>query len=231
MYPQGNGKGWGTGIYYSTEDFCLELFDKPNGDHYGTLIKQGYRRSIIKRNGTEEYPHGTEFLGIGYYDSTVIKVKLNSNETWDTIFWKSNKEGLYVNRQELDEIGLFYGNYSDLLRRENLNGDILKAIQPAKIGVNLEKSCLRLREQASLDSEIITCIPGNDWNEEIVNHLEILSFNENWAKVKVTTLVYSSAADDSADGCGHVPVKEETGWVLAIDDAGYPNIWYAVSSY
>ena len=101
------------------------------------------------------------------------------------------------------------------------------------IGVNLLHSCLNLRTHPSLDSAIVVCLKNNETEGAAITHMELFEIRDGWAWVLVRESVPNVSTNDDSDGeeCSFKVVNEYQGHVKVLDDAGRPNIWYAVTAY
>jgi hypothetical protein len=145
------------------------------------------------------------------------------------VFWKCMKGGVFAKKADLKKQGADYYTYWEYLFKQDLPDRITENKKWANIGVNLTKNCLNLRLENNVKSDKIKCIPGNDGliPQTGANHLRILEHNGNWAKVEVITLSWEAEDDD----CPSKEFSNGIGWVKAIDEKGFPNIWYSVSGY
>ena len=97
----------------------------------------------------------------------------------------------------------------------------------ASLGVNLPKNCLNLRKGPSTSEPIIRCIFPNKVKGQEFSHFSILATKGSWAKVEVASYVLTDAAQSECDYSEH---RKDIGWIKAIDDDGFPNIWFSVTN-
>ena len=96
----------------------------------------------------------------------------------------------------------------------------------AKVGVNLIKNCLNLRTNPEINNNKVICIPSNDFGNAYEVELKILQLEGDWARVKFMELHPTPNHD-----CNATIKNEIIGWVKAIADNGFPNIWFSSTSY
>ena len=64
------------------------------------------------------------------------------------------------------------------------------------------------------------------------SHLEIQKTQGNWAKVEVINYIFEdNFGGESGEDCLYKELNRKTGWLKAIDNSGFPNIWFSVSGY
>ncbi len=95
------------------------------------------------------------------------------------------------------------------------------------MGVNLTKTCLNLRTGPSVESTKIACIPRDLILEEADVRIKILDHSNDWAYILIEAFFNLEGDYD----CPSKLEKGMKGWVKAIADNGFPNIWYSVTSY
>jgi hypothetical protein len=231
MLPRGGDEDWGIGGLFIPNEFEGNIYENTEGKIFGKLetlnglvrLKGKDGKSLGHKYGELEY--------IGHYEYEFIKVKKSNCDDYYKVYWKTSKEGLFVNKKEMEKQGAVFFTYKELLFSDSLSIKKEGFRNWANIGVNLEKSCLNLRTQPNINSEKIKCILGNDWEKEYHTHLKILETNNEWAKVETTEYYYDADLDESGEGCTFIEKNKEIGWVKAIDKSGFPNIWFSVTSY
>lgn len=226
MRPREDDGDWGIGAFYIPNSFEINLYADTLGSK-GLNIKTPRETIEFYDNSTRIWIESYDLEWVGNYNNELLKVKLSQSSNYYTVLWKHKKGGYFVSKDELYKNGAIFYTYKDLLFDTSIELNDRRFFEWSNIGVNLNKNCLRLRTSPDTDSEIITCVQGNDWENTKTTHMKILSSQGDWAHVEVTTLVF---ADDDGDCPSQVENKWK-GWLKAIDDNGFPNIWYAVSSY
>lgn len=188
---------------------------------------------VLDLNNVEltKFKENYDFEWVGGYDLSLIKVFDRSNDKYFKVFGNSEKNGLWISKNEAEDEGVKFLTYESILFNHEIPVEISKFRESANIGVNIEKSCLNLRTIPSKTGNKIICIPGNDWDFKKLAHLEILKQNGKWALVKVTFSEWREIKDEGENDCSYFEIKKEKGWVKAIDDNGFPNIWFSVSAY
>ena len=136
------------------------------------------------------------------------------------------KGGLWIEFDELIKKGSpFYTYHSFILAPDKLPERYQNVFRALSLGVNLFNSCLNLRKERSVDSEVVICIPNNTTDLEY-SEVQIIENRDAWAYVKYQKLVQYEDHGGSGDGCHYKVVKEAYGWIKVIDEKGYPNIWF-----
>lgn len=229
MYPRGGDEDWGIGAYYLPDSFEMEVYTE--GEYIGTLSSSGLTLRSHHAVSDVLAVHRKDLEYVGHFSFELLKVKEFDEDGNAVILWSENREGLCIPREELEKRNCFFFTYQELLQGKIVYQDDIFILNETSIGVNVEQNCLNLRRRASIDSEVLTCIPGNDWAGEKHTHFDILDWEGFWAFVEAKTYAYNEALDEAGEGCGYEVVESKVGWVKAIDDTGFPNIWFAVSSY
>ena len=96
----------------------------------------------------------------------------------------------------------------------------------AKAGVNLIKNCLNLRTTPEVGDNKIMCMPSNDFGHAYEVELKMMKLEGDWAEVEYNELHPTENHD-----CNTTVKNVKTGWVKAISDNGFPNIWFSSTSY
>ncbi len=96
----------------------------------------------------------------------------------------------------------------------------------AVVGVNLTTRCLNLREKPNIKSNKIACLQSNSWRDDSYIKIDIKSDANKWFFVIVRKYQYK----DENDSCGTL-IETKRGWLKALDDNGFPNIWFSVTAY
>ncbi|MFM9947203.1 MAG: hypothetical protein ACKV1O_04630 [Saprospiraceae bacterium] len=226
MIPRGKDGDWGTGAIFIPDGFQTRVYQNNSGVLFGMLVKKGESLNLTDKNGRKMEISFDDLEWIGYSGNSLVKVKKWENAAYLKIMWKSFKEGLYLKKEEIELSGAKYFTYKDYLFGKDLPQPILDSKKWAKIGVNLNKNCVNFRKSPTLVSEKIMCILGHDWCKEctIIN---ILGFDGNWANVEVSIVMN----DPDGSECDYIVKNKHIGWVKAVDETGFPNIWFSVSSY
>ena len=237
MFPRGEDEDWGEGAYYMPDDFNIPLYKSlTEKETYGFLRKVASRENmrLVDQNGKDlpDYYscHFKEW--IGHSSLELLMAKKCENPEFVCVLWKYKKGGVFAKKADLKKQGAAYYTYWDYLFKQDMPKKITENKKWASIGVNLTKNCLNLRMENNVKSDKIKCIPGNDGeiSETGANHLKILEHHGNWAKVEVITLRWQ-AGHSGEDNCLYKEFSNGIGWVKAIDEKGFPNIWYSVTSY
>lgn len=231
MVPRGEDEDWGDGAFFMPDEFQIPLFEDTKGEAYGFLRKAFPQEvmHLIDKNGQRvlslNYYNNIEW--IGHYSIELLMSKKCENTAFVQVLWKHKKRGLFVKKEDLEQQGAQFFTYKEYLFCEETPKKIQKFKHWANIGVNLTKNCLNLRKEADVNSVKIDCVRGNDWPIDGINHMKILEQKGDWAKVEVITMVEGPEEHD----CPSLVKEKRIGWVKAIDESGFPNIWYSVSGY
>jgi len=225
MSPRGNDEDWGIGAYFLDDDFEAFVYSDTTGNVIGRIEmvnSQVYFIDLFKRKMQIEYP---DIDWIGSYNYEFLKVRKSNSSRYVQCLWKT-ASSMFLDTSEIKS------QYKLLTYHELLFGkEIMKEIKGfeengVNMGVNLTKSCLNLRTGPSIDSTKIACIP-RDFNPSDDIRMKILEHSNDWAFVLVEAYVFQDGDVD----CPSKLEKSIKGWVKAIADNGFPNIWYSVTSY
>lgn len=234
MYPR-SSTNWGVGVMWLPWDSEITLFDN-EGKVFGKLRRNFSSWSnfeVLDLNNLElsTFKENFDFDWVGGYDLSLIKVFEKSNDKYFKVFGNSEKNGLWISKNEAEDKGVKFLTYESILFNHEIPEEIRKFRESANIGVNIEKSCLNLRTTPSDRGNKISCIPGNDWDFKKLTHFEILKQNGKWAFVEVTFSEWREIEKEGENDCSYFEIKKEKGWVKAIDDNNFPNIWFSVTAY
>lgn len=230
MFPRGGDEDWGIGAIFIPDEFEANIYKDTQGNKFGKLKTLNRRVRLRDISGKELGFKIGELEYLGHYTFEVIKVKSESKDYFK-VMWKTSKNGLFVNKKEMEDKGAIFYEYKELLFSDSIPLKKGGFYDWVNIGVNLEKSCLNLRTEPSKNSKKIKCILGNDWELPYHTHMKILETKDNWAKVETTEYFYDAKSDESGEGCTFFEINKKTGWLKAIDENGFPNIWFSLTSY
>ena len=240
MYPLEWGET-GLGFLYFDREMSISCYDSGMVRKIGTLKKSfGGYLSFIPLNAPglnliEIRP--TDYLSIGYGPHIYPKGYSLDSEGNILIMTRSIHGGVWVRDEDIQKLKGEVLSYSDVILGDPdiLPAKVQKVIldEDVNIGVNLIKSCLNLRKAPSVQADKITCILSNDWQNVNLEytHLKILKKKGKWVQVIATTYIPDEIHDEVGDGCVPKVLKTHSGWLRAIDDTGYPNIWYSFTTY
>lgn len=238
MFPREHNGLWGDGGVYIPMDAQLMVYDS-------TFVKVG---AVTRTNTGFIYTtdSGEKFnLGryndveyVGHHRSTFIKsMDSNTDGLYEVLLnWDYNQNiKHFVKIDDVYTSDGEYCTYQELLFEENIPEELHIARNIANIGVNLSSLCLNLREKPSITSRKIACL-GTNGLEGMSKMLKMKS-NGPWINVRVSYCAPGNIdyGDMDEGGCGGCCCKiketEYLGWMKAISESGFPNIWYSVTSY
>lgn len=231
MTPQNSGQ-WGVGFIWFSLNSKVTIYNKPNGDKVGTLTRGEYGRLVFDKlnlQGDKEV-NQNDFVWAGHLWVTLLKVYRVESDFLN-VFNQSENSGLWINLKEYDKQIQFLTYRTLMLNPEKGPSELKDLVKTAAIGVNLTQTCLNLRNENHINSEIIKCIPNNEQLQARHTHLKIIEIKGDWVKVEARSYAYDSKNDESGEGCSFRQIGKETGWIKAVDENGFPNIWYSVTAY
>ena len=231
MTPQNSGQ-WGDGFIWFSLTKKVSVYNQPHGDKVGTLTRDKYGALAFEKVDSQKVFELTQedLVWAGHVRATLLKVYQVKSD-FCNVFVQSGGSGLWINIKENDKEIQFLTYRTFLLTPQKGPGELQELVKNANIGVNLIKTCLNLRKENDINSEIIKCIPSNKIEQSGHTHLKILETSGDWANVEVTVYEYDSENDESGEGCSFRQKEKITGWVKAIDENGFPNIWHSITAY
>ena len=231
MTPQNSGQ-WGDGFIWFALNSKVTIYNKPNGDKVGTLTRGEYGSLIFeKANSQKNFEiNQKDLVRAGHVWVTLLKVYKNKSDFLN-ILTQTENSGFWINLKEHNKEIQFLTYRTIILTPQHGPTELQDRVREANIGVNLTQTCLNLRKEGDGNSEIIKCIPSNKIEQSEHTHLKILETKDDWAKVEVTVYEYDSENDESGEGCSFRQTEKITGWVKAVDENGFPNIWYSITGY
>ena len=220
---------WGIGITWLPLDADYEVV-KLNDNAYHkyihrTRLEQYFVTSANRNDGIPV--KSTDLVWLGSFST--LKV-YGIKDTLYNILNQTIDGGVWISIHQLNSRGAgFYTYRSLVLNQVSCLNKKFENIYSYDKGVNLPNRCLNLRNNPSLESDIITCVYSNSPEREYITKIDIKRTNGNWAYVRVMICQYDEENDESGEGCAFKVVEGYDGWIKAIDDSGFPNIWFAVS--
>jgi hypothetical protein len=204
MEPR-DSTNWGIGVIKWKQDSSIEVY---NDKTKAVIVIGGPGSILFERADILHAEHyGNVFLKVFETKGTACKVLVNTING-----------GLWIDFRELKSKGMAFHTYASILFNSN----------SGTLGVNLFKSCLNLRAGPSKDSKLIKCISRNV-NDNAFHKIKIQHHKDDWAFIVVQECVADPNNEDFGEGCGYKVQNEIRGWVKAIDDKGYPNLWFSLT--
>lgn len=225
MFPRVGAENWGNGLYLLSNNSEIPVYKDEKGTPFGKLSKDNNYFRFWDKNGSRRSLQYGDIEYIGHYSMSFIKVRGSKESKYLQIFWNSFEDGLFIKKTDLTRIKARFFSYKELLYNEEIPIEIEEYRNWASIGVNLNRNCLNLRKGPSTDDGVISCVKSNKEKGGEFSHFSILETKKDWAKVEVVTYVMSDNAESECDYAEH---SKQVGWIKAIDNNGFPNIWYSV---
>lgn len=230
MFPVKDTTNWGIGFIKANIKATIKGF-QTNTDQK-CYIGNG---EIVFNNETRTKISELDFVYLGGYSTSLYKV-FQVKDTKYNICANSIKGGVWVEFDDLSKDGLAFETYTSFIAKNKNIIDYYnneKVGWHVKMGVNLNSSCLNLRDYPSIDGKIITCLKNNLdlGSNSTTTHIEIQGVNNGWAYIIARLYIFDGNDFDNPDGCASTVIKEYKGYVKIIGKNGIPNIWYAQTSY
>lgn len=227
--PRGYDQDWGNGCWIIPDNFKINIYDELDGSIFGKLYTENSQIKLVDKNNISiniEYP---DIEYISHYGNELLKSKQCFNPNCVRVLWKTSKKILYLDKSELKKSKAEFREFKDFL----FDKDLIRKfnITTLNLGINLNKSCLNLRKHPRNNSLKIKCLKGNDWDQGFCTGLRIRKRLNNWAEVEYFEMHPTVKSIENDEDCSYIERNKQVGWIKAIDDNGFPNIWYSVSSY
>jgi hypothetical protein len=232
MYPQESGS-WGVGFIWVSRNSSMSIYDRPNGERIGMFTREEDGSSVFEATSSRKAieANQNDFVWAGRTSLKLFKVyKVDSK--FLRVFSQTKGYEFWINLEENDKTIQFL-TYRTLLLipDQNVPAELTDIIRNANIGVNVLQTCLNLRKEGHVESEVLECLVSNTQNKTGHTHLKIIEINGDWANVEVTNYEFDEKRNEGGEGCSFRVVKKITGWVKLVDKNGHPNIWYSVTAY
>jgi hypothetical protein len=201
-------------------------------DQYFTGVNRENKTFYISKDSIRAFNSKAMAIGdedvtrVGHVEYLFLKVFEIKNTQYKVLV-NTIEGGLWVDFNQLDSKGIAFNTYYSILFNDNPNGLGQWRKSLRSLGVNLFESCLNMRAQPSLDSKIVRCISKNV-NDLKFHRISIAYHKDAWAYIVVHEYVSDS---DGGEGCQYKIQSEFSGWVKAVDDKGYPNLWFSLTAY
>lgn len=228
MYPASGNDDWGIGGYYIPDSFSLDVYSENTNAVVGKLTSNNSYLSFDSEHGERIGINKGNLTYIGHYTNAILKVKKCFNPKYERIFWQDREEVLYIDKEEARKKGAIFSSFRDILVKNTIES---REEDRTKIGINLRNNCLNIRDAPNKLSNKVICALGNDWTKDFETVVEIIEVKTNWAKVYYYELHPSSNYPTNDEDCYSVKKNENVGWIKAISESGFPNVWFAVSGY
>lgn len=229
MVPRGGDEDWGIGCYLMPDEYRIEVYDDLDGSKFGEIYSE-YSHIYLVDSGNKKINIAYEDIEyIGSYRNELIKIRDCFNHNYVQILWKTNNKVLYISKEKLNTVKAKFKKYRDILFDKKIKEKYVNF--NLNIGVNIENKCLNLRESPNTNSSIILCMKGNDWDKKYVTGVRIKEVKGDWAKIEYFEMHSKKEAIENDEDCTYIEKNNKIGWIKAIADDGFPNIWFSVSGY
>jgi hypothetical protein len=234
MFPRGGDEDWGNGIYFFPDTLSVNIYTIGK-EKFGTLKRNqiGGYFYLKNKDGNQISFSQEDIEWVTYYTFSLLKFKNYKDSQYVKVFWKSIEGGLLIKKEDLNLFRAKPYTYEEVLFKKDMPQQLIanrRGWGMYNLGINLNKSCLNLRVQPNVNSVKIRCVRGNDWGDNKVTHIKVIEYKNQWAKIEIFTAAHRKEPNGWSD-CPEIELGIETGWVKAIDDTGFPNIWFPVTSY
>jgi|GEM_PF-2019123 len=225
-------KNWGQGFLYVPENVCIDVCDV-NGEVIYEVQRVKVGVPMVKLWMGDELVYTGSNIDLSYIASYEMPMARIFHDFRDERFFRvfpGFSDTLLISFEVLRVYGVELLSSLNVLKEDQLNDEVKRYANWAKIGVNEMQSCLNLRTEPNLKSEVISCIKSNDWitDDDENAHFKILEWKDNWARVEVNVHALKPDAETECDFELKSTLK---GWIKAVDDKQVPNIWYSVTGY
>jgi len=230
MFPRGGLQDWGSGAYYLPEAFNAKVYTSTNGDYYGTMVREPRSlRVVAKRNEWRRVDY-SDLEWIGNHNLKYLKVKPADNPDYVRVIWNTYEGERYMKKSELEKAGAIYQSYRDYLFNEDLNlPETAKEGRKATLGININRGCLDLKIAPDTTAQSLQCIEGNRFGDSVFTEIKILESKEHWAKVQLIKWRHDAELEATGAKCTYRPEQLGEGWIKAVEEDGFPYIWFATT--
>ena len=229
MIPHEGDGQWGMGAYLMPDNYSIDVYDDRTGEFFGKLTAQRSFLKLIDKTGKLHNVNHYDLAYIGNYQNELLKTKKCFNPDFVRILWKTSDRELYISKEDATREGAQFLTYLEAIHK--FTSDTTDPAIIYKLGVNLAKSCLNLRADPSISGRKILCAMGNDWHKKYETLIKLVRIKGDWAHVVYSELHPAKDYPTNDEDCYSVVKNKQTGWLKLVDEKGFPNVWFAVSSY
>ncbi len=232
MIPRGGDEDWGEGIYLLAIDSLIAIYEPSTHQQLGFISRDNNGIHLYNSDKKQKLSLNLstlEWIGSGY-----VPLLMYKSTDPDLIIsnWKNDGSQIpfQIRKSELVNSGAKRYTYKEILTSKFLSQELEGLRDFAELGINVTKSCINLRITPHSKSEIIECVPGNDWNDELQTKMKVLEVSGDWAKLNIE--FFEADGEDASGNClTFRKIREQAGWVKMVNETGFPNIWYSVTTY
>ncbi len=232
MKPRGGDEDWGEGIYLLALDSLIPIYEPSTHQQLGFISRDKNGVRLYEKDKQTNLSLGLstlEWVGSGY---TPLLMYKSSDQDLIMSNWKNDhgKIPFEIQTSELVNSGAKRYTYKEILTSKFVSQELKGLRDFAKLGINVTKSCVNLRITPHSKSKIIECVPGNDWNDELQTEMKVLEVSADWAKLNIE--FFEADGEDASGNClTYRKIREQVGWVKMVNETGFPNIWFSVTTY
>ena len=185
----------------------IPLYARP----HGRQVSQAYRAKdqwniVIEQVGAGAITraHSDDLREVGYESGAVIVFAVQ--DEFLKVFNRSANQGVWIHTQDLAPYGFRFVSWLDFLRGKSDGG----LFPRSSMGLNLRSGPGPMHARlATLRGDLIDITPTGQ---------------KQGLWLEVRTVRYD--IHPCADGKGHI-IERWHGWLKAVDEKGFPNLWYA----
>lgn len=226
MYPNAAQNGLAELLLAPEKEGCLAIYHHDDDEVLVGVIES---KQIIKSTDNLKFEVRLGQRNCSGYDfemgfDPLLKVYETCGDYY-RVLQNTNGYGYFIKIEDVKQITRST-NYLEVLKDWSKWADN----RAWNIGINEENHCLRLREGPETTFNILDCIKNNSALGNGHHSIRVLDWRSSWALVEVSHWIYTDESREDEVYCGTF-VKKEKGWLKAVGDNGFPNIWFALPSY
>jgi len=185
-------------------DNGLKIYEMPSGKKFSILNKKESALFITAQDKTLREINSADLITVGV-DGYCLKV-YEKTANYVKVLAASKKGGYWISLDDMKTSSYNFFSWMSILQMVK-NG----------LFVN-EGQGLNLRTQPSTDGDKIITVKGDRFIINLTGKVQ-----GNWAEANVIELENPPCSGEQKE------VNSYTGWMKAIDDKGFPNIWFNIT--
>ncbi|MBN1897853.1 MAG: hypothetical protein JW827_03665 [Spirochaetes bacterium] len=182
------------------KDTEITLYDKPEGKVVGKLYKKQGIFDFYYRTEKKEHKMSLNEMVCIAYDGYCLQIYEKKKDYLQVLRLK-DKKGYWVSIKELEKLKYSYTTWIPFFKKHS--------------NLYFPRKSLVLRAGPGADNKKVVVMKDSSYQIRFTGKIKGM-----WMQVNIE--LYNSTAGP----CEGELIKKYKGWVKAIDDKGYPNIWF-----
>ena len=199
---------WGIGLIMpaGNQVFSLRIYDSPDHDEIdGLVLREEPYQALMWKNAETDVREQLSHAGTIEFDYEISGLTVYAEQiNYYQVFSPDPSQARWVRKRDLLMEGVVYADWMEFMIHYP------ETLFPGALGINMN-----VRDKPSVEGKKLLTANSDRFFIEPTGRSQGL-----WAEVVVSEYSGEYCSGDE------ILIRQVTGWVKMLDDAGYPNLWY-----